>query len=99
VDIEFAFIDLVSIFLCLFFFVICSLKLVEFLVIFAGFLHLYAKPFRFEFDPKIERTFHPRTKRLKLEEQRAKAQETSSTMEGGEGDQRRTLRDFVTPRL
>jgi len=34
---------------------------------------------------------------LKLEEQKAKAQEASSTMVGGEDDQRRTLWDFVTP--
>jgi len=36
---------------------------------------------------------------LKLEEQRAKAQEASSIVVGGGDDQRRTLQDFVTPRV
>jgi len=54
-------------------------------------------PFLFEFEPKIEMTFHSRRKKLKLEEQRAKAQEASSTMARGGDDQRRTLWDFITP--
>ena len=41
--------------------------------------------------------FHSRRKKLKLEDQRAKAQEASSTMVGGGGDQRRTFGGFVTP--
>ena len=53
-------------------------------------------PFRVEFDLEIERTFHSRRKKSKLEEQRAKVQVASSTMAGGGGDQRRTVRNFVT---
>jgi len=55
--------------------------------------------FPFEFNPKIERTFHSRRKKLKLEKQIAKAQEATSTMVGGGGDQGRMLRDFATPRI
>jgi len=40
-------------------------------------------PFTFEFDPEIEWTFCFRRKKLKLEEQRAEAQEASSMMVGG----------------
>jgi len=54
-------------------------------------------PFTFEFDPKIERNLRSRRKNLRLEEQRAKAQEASSMMAGGGDDQRRTLQDFLTP--
>ena len=36
-------------------------------------------------------------KKLKLEEQRAKAQEACTTMAGGGDDLRRTLWDFLTP--
>jgi len=64
-------------------------------VIFAGFLHLYAKSLSFEFDREIERTFCSIRKNLNLEEQRAKAQQASATMAGGGGDQRRTLQDFI----
>jgi len=52
-------------------------------------------PFPFELNPEINRTFCSREKKLKLEEQRAKAQEASSTM-AREDDQTRTLWDFVT---
>jgi len=38
-------------------------------------------------------------KKLRLEDKRVKAQEASSTMAGGGGDQRRTLWDFITPRV
>jgi len=54
-------------------------------------------PFPFAFDPKIERTFPWRQKKLRLEEQKLKAQETSPKIAGGGGDQWRTLRDFITP--
>ena len=54
-------------------------------------------PFPFEFELEIERIFHSNRKKLKSEEQRAKVQEASSTMAGGGSDQRRILRDFVTP--
>jgi len=55
--------------------------------------------FPFEFDIEIERTFHSRRKKLKLEDQRAKAQEASSTVVGGGDDQRRMLRDFIISRV
>ena len=45
----------------------------------------------FEFDPEIERTLH------KLKRQRAQLTESTSEMAGGGEEQRRTLRDFVTP--
>jgi len=54
------------------------------------------RPFSFEFDPKIERVFRSRRKKLKLEEQIAKVRETSSTMTGSGDEQGRTLRDFIT---
>jgi len=40
--------------------------------------------------------FSSRRKKLKLEEQRARAQEAVSTLVGERNSQRRTLRDFVT---
>ena len=45
----------------------------------------------FEFDPEIERTLH------KLKRQRAQLTESTFEMAGGGEEQRRTLRDFVTP--
>jgi len=54
-------------------------------------------PFLYEPDPEIERTFHLRRKKQKLEEQIREARRTSTNMRGGGGDRRRTLRDFVTP--
>ena len=53
-------------------------------------------PFSFEFDLEMKRTFHYRRKKVWVEEQRLKAQAVSSPMARIEGDQRRTLRDFVT---
>jgi len=44
-------------------------------------------------DPEIERTFHLRRKKRKIEEQRRKARRNSNMM----GEERRTLRDFITP--
>jgi len=52
-------------------------------------------PFPYEFDPKIDRSCCRRKKKQRLEEQRCKAYYTSYTM--ANGDQRRTLRVFVTP--
>ena len=48
----------------------------------------------YEPDPKIERTFRLRRKRQRIEEQRREVRRKSSMVEG---DQRGTLRDFVTP--
>jgi len=45
----------------------------------------------FPFDPKIERTFH------KLKRQRALLIESELSMSGREEEQRKTLRDYVTP--
>jgi len=53
-------------------------------------------PFPFEFKPEIEKTFHSRRKKLRVEEQRLKAQAVSSPMVRVGGDQRKTLPDFVT---
>jgi len=55
--------------------------------------------FLYEPDPEIERTFRLRRKKQKIEEQRHEARRTSTNMTGGGGDQRRTLRDFVTPKV
>ena len=52
-------------------------------------------PFPFEFDLEIERTFRYRRKKLRVEQQRFKAQVGSSPMAGIGGD-KRTLWDFVT---
>ena len=46
----------------------------------------------FEFDPKIEPTFHKLKRQKVLQEVT-----TTSNMVGGEETQRRTLRDYVTP--
>jgi len=54
-------------------------------------------PILYEPDPKIERTFCLRRKKQRIEEQRRKARKNLTSMAGGGGDQRRTLRDFVTP--
>ena len=54
-------------------------------------------PFLYELDPKIERTFRLRRKKHRLEEQRRNARRTSLIMAGGHGEQRRVLRDFVSP--
>jgi len=53
----------------------------------------------YERDPKIERTFRLRRKKQRIEEQRRVARKNPINMAGGEDDQRRTLRDFVTPRV
>jgi len=45
----------------------------------------------FEFDPEIERIFH------KLKRQRALLIESEFSMAGRDEEQRRTLRDYVTP--
>jgi len=45
----------------------------------------------FEFDPEIERAFY------KLKRQRALLIESEFSMAGREEEQRRTLRDYVTP--
>jgi len=62
-------------------------------------LALYEKSDPYKPDPKIKRTFHLRRKKWWLENQRQKAYGISPTMVGGVGDQRSTLRDFVTPRV
>jgi len=51
----------------------------------------------YEPDPKIERTFRLRRKKQRIDEQRRKARRNLTSMAGGEDDQRRTLRDFITP--
>jgi len=56
-------------------------------------------PSAFKFDSKIKRNFRFGRKKLKLEKERAKAQEALFMMAGGGNDQRRTLRGFVTPML
>jgi len=56
-------------------------------------------PFLYELDPEIKRTFCLRRKKQKIEEQRCEARRTSTNMAEGGGDQRRTFRDFVTPRV
>jgi len=53
-------------------------------------------PFLYEPDPEIERTFHLRRKKQKIEEQRRGARRTSINMAGRGDDQRRMLSDFVT---
>jgi len=47
----------------------------------------------------IESTFRFWEKMHKIEEQRRNVGRTSTNMAGGGGDQRRTLRNFVTPRV
>ena len=54
-------------------------------------------PFSFEFDLKIKGTFRSRRKKLKLQEERDKAQEAFFMMAGEGDDQRRKLRGFITP--
>jgi len=54
-------------------------------------------PIWYEPDPEIERTFHLRMKKQRIEEQRHEARRNPTNMVRGEGDQRRALRDFVTP--
>jgi len=44
-------------------------------------------------DPEIERTFFLRRKKQRIEEQRCEVRRNSSMA----GEERRTLRDFVTP--
>jgi len=55
--------------------------------------------FLYDCDPEIETTFRLRRKKQKVKEQRCEARRTSTNKEGGEGDQRWTPRDFVTPRV
>jgi len=52
----------------------------------------------YEPDPEIKRTFLLRRKKQRIEEQRREARRNSN-MAGGEGDRRRTLRDFIAPRV
>ena len=56
-------------------------------------------PILYEPDPKIERTFHLRRKKQRIEEERCEARRNLKNIAGGGGDQRRTLQDFVTPRV
>jgi len=53
-------------------------------------------PFLYEPDLEIERTFCLKRKKQKIGEQRRQARRTSSNMARARGDQRRTIRDFVT---
>jgi len=53
-------------------------------------------PILYEPDPEIERTFQLRRKTQRIEEQRREARRNSNMAECG---QRRTLQDFVTPRV
>jgi len=53
-------------------------------------------PFLYKPDLEIERNSHLRRKKQKFEEQRCEASRTTTNMVGGGGDQKRTLRDFVT---
>jgi len=55
--------------------------------------------FLYELDPEIDRTFYLKRKKQKLEKQRSKARRTLPNMAGGGGDQRRMLRNFVTPEV
>ena len=52
-----------------------------------------------EANPEIERAFHLRRMKQKIIEQIREVRRTSTNMAGGGGDQRRTLRDFVVPRV
>ena len=48
-------------------------------------------------DPEIERTFRLRRKKQMIEEQRCETRRNVTNMAREGDDQRRTLRDFVTP--
>jgi len=54
-------------------------------------------PFLYEPGPEIERTFRLRREKQKIKEQRGEASRSSTNMAGGGDNQRRTLRDFITP--
>ena len=54
-------------------------------------------PILYEPDPEIERTLYLKRKKQMLKKQKCKARETSSKIDGGGGDHRRTLRDLITP--
>ena len=57
-------------------------------------------PFVYEPDPEIERTFHQKRKKQRVEGQRRKAQEISPKMEPPRREpERRTLREFITPEV
>jgi len=53
----------------------------------------------YELDPEIERNFHLGRKNERIEQQRREARRNPTSMAGGGGDQRRTLRDFITPEV
>jgi len=50
----------------------------------------------YDSDLEIERTFCLRKKKQRIEEQRHKARTNPTNMVAKEGDQRRTVRDFIT---
>jgi len=60
---------------------------------FRNFLYFIQSLILYRPDPKIERTFHLRKKKQRIEEQRHEARRNSSMV----GEERRTLRDFITP--
>ena len=61
-----------------------------------NFFELMQIPILYEPILEIERAFHLKRKKQRIEEQRREARRNSN-MVGGGGDQRRTLRDFDTP--
>ena len=51
----------------------------------------------YKLDPEIKKTFHLRMKKQRIEKQIREVRRNPTRMAGGRDDQRRTLRDFVTP--
>jgi len=56
-------------------------------------------PILYEPNPEIERTFCLIRTKQRIEEKRCEARRNPTGIAGGGGDQRRTLRDFVTPEV
>ena len=54
-------------------------------------------PILYELDHEIERTFCLSTKKQRIEEQIHETRRNPINMASGGGDQRRTLKDFITP--
>ena len=68
-------------------------------IVLAGIFPVYAKSNFVRANLEIEKTFHLGRKKQRTKEQRREERRNPSSMARRGGDQRRTLRDFVTPRV
>ena len=80
-----------------FFPIYCLIALVVLVIVLAGIFSIYAKSISIRTRSRDQEDFPFEEKEAKIEEQKREVRRTSTNMAGGDGNQRRTLMDFVTP--